>query len=152
MRLKSDLADAYYNLGIVLSKQRRLEEATAHFQQALHLKPDYVDGHVNLGNVYKDQGQLDEALIAYRTALGLNSAAAHVHSNLILALHYHPRYDAEALYEECRRWNQQHAEPLIKLIQPHGNLADPERRLRIGYVSPDFREHVDSFFTVPLLA
>jgi predicted O-linked N-acetylglucosamine transferase (SPINDLY family) len=146
------LADAYYNLAIVLSKQGRLEQAMAHNQQALRLKPDYADAHMNLGNVYKDQGRLDEALAAYRTALGLEPAAANIHSNLVVTLHYHPGYDAGAIFEECRRWNQQHAEPLKQLIQPHGNLPDPERRLRIGYVSPLFRDHASSFFTIPLLS
>ena len=122
-------------------------------QQALRLKPDYAEAHLNLGNVLKDQGRLDDAIAAYRTALQLKPDAAHIHSNLVLALHYHPDYDAGAILEECRRWNQQHAEPLKKFIQPHTNLPDPERRLRIGYVSPDFRDHVDSLlYLVPLLS
>ena len=73
----------------------------------------------------------------------LKPDSARIHSNLVLTLHYHPGYDAAAIHEECRRWNQQHAEPLRKFIQPHANRPDPERRLRIGYVSPDFRDHVD---------
>src|SRR5262249_23292009 len=60
--------------------------------------------------------------------------------------------DAPAISEECARFNQQHAEPLEKLIEPHDNSRDAGRRLRIGYISPDFREHVDSFFTIPLLS
>src|SRR5262249_25087179 len=63
----------------------------------------------------------------------------------------HPGYDGKAIREECERWNQQHAEPLRQLIRPHLNNPDQERRLRIGYVSPDFRQHVDSFFLMPLL-
>jgi predicted O-linked N-acetylglucosamine transferase (SPINDLY family) len=152
LRLKPDLANAYYNLGIVLAKQRRLEEATAHLQQALRIQPDHVDAHMCLGDVCKDQGRLDEALAAYRTALRLKPAAVNIHSNLILTLHYHPGYDARAIYEECRRWSQQHAEPLRKFVQPHGNRPDPERRLRIGYVSPHFCHHAITFATVPLLS
>jgi protein O-GlcNAc transferase len=74
------------------------------------------------------------------------------HDNLVFSLHYHPDYDSAALYQEARRWNDQHAEPLAKFRQPHANTADPERRLRIGYVSPDFRNHPVSHFLMPLLS
>jgi predicted O-linked N-acetylglucosamine transferase (SPINDLY family) len=149
---KPDHADALCNLGIVLWKQGNMDESVAQYQKALRLQPDHAEALVNLGNVYKDQARLDLALEAYRAALHIKPDAAEIHSNLLLALNYHPGYDAPAIAEECARWNRTHAEPLRKLIQPHGNRPDPERRLRIGYVSPDFREHVDSFFTIPLLS
>ena len=152
VRLEPVNAAASYNLGIVLWRQGRLEEAADCYLEALRLKPEYPEAHLNLGNVRKDQGRLDDAIDSYRAAVGQDPTAAHMHSNLILCLHYHPGYDAAAFYDESRRWNQRHAEPLKVLIRPHTNRPEPERRLRIGYVSPDFREHVDSFFTIPLLS
>jgi predicted O-linked N-acetylglucosamine transferase (SPINDLY family) len=149
--LQPDSAEAFFNLASVLSRQGRLEEAAANYEQALRLKPDYVKAYVNLANVYKEQAQLDLALRLYRTALEVKPEGNHIHSGLIVALLYHSASDARSFFEECRRWNQQHAGPLQKLIRPHDNLRDAEKRLRIGYVSPDFREHVDSLFTVPLL-
>jgi predicted O-linked N-acetylglucosamine transferase (SPINDLY family) len=150
LRLKPEYAEAYNNLGIVLEERGQLVEAEACYQQALRTKPDDPKTYQNLGNTRKGQGRLDDAIAAYRTALGLKPSAADTHSNLILTLNYHPRYDARAIHEECARWNQQHAEPLKEFIRPHTNRPDPDRRLRIGYVSPDLREHVSSFFTVPL--
>jgi protein O-GlcNAc transferase len=152
LRLQPDYTEAHYNLAIALRAQGKLDEALASSRQAIRCKPDYAEAHLNLGNILKDQGRLDEALAAYRTCLNIQPHAAHMHSNLVLTLHYHPGYDAAAIYEECRRWNQQHAEPLSKLIQPHTNQPNPERRLRIGYVSPVFRDHASSFFTIPLLS
>jgi predicted O-linked N-acetylglucosamine transferase (SPINDLY family) len=152
LRLKPDYAEAHYNLGIVLWRQRRLAEAVASYQEALRYKPDYAEAHLDLGNARKDQGRLDDAIAAFRTALRIKPEAAPIDSNLVLTLNYHPRYDARAIQEECARWNRQHAEPLHRFLRPHINRPGPERRLRIGYVSPDFREHVDSFFTIPLLS
>jgi predicted O-linked N-acetylglucosamine transferase (SPINDLY family) len=152
IRLKPDYAVAHYNLGFVLSRQQRLAEAVTHYQQAVRLKPDYIEAQVNLGNAYKDQGRLDLALAAYRTAMEVKPGAADIHDSFIVTLNYHPAYDARAIFQECRRWNQRHAEALKKLIQAHTNSRDLERRLRIGYVSPDFRDHVDSFFIIPLLS
>jgi protein O-GlcNAc transferase len=141
-----------YNLGIVCARQGNLDEAEDCYRVALRLKPDYAKVHLNLGAVLKDLGRLDEAIASVRTAIKLEPSSAFYHSNLIGILHYHPDYDAQMILEECRRWNQQHAQPLEKLILTHDNLPGPERRLRIGYVSPDFREHADSFFTIPLLS
>ena len=78
--------------------------------------------------------------------------AAHFHSNLILAMHYHPGYDQRAIREECRRWNDRHAEPLRPEHPATYQPPDPERRLRIGYVSPEFRDHVDGLLMAPLLS
>ena len=145
-------AHAHYNLGTVLWRQGRPDEAVVSFQLALREKPDYVDAHLDLGNVYKDQGRLDEAIAAYRSGLHHKPDAAYVHSNLVQTLLYHPAYDAEAILQESRRWNEQHAQPLVNLIRAHTNNTQEERRLRVGYVSSDFRDHVDSYFTVPLFS
>jgi predicted O-linked N-acetylglucosamine transferase (SPINDLY family) len=150
--LKPDYADALRNLGIALWKQGKMDEALAPYQEAIRLQPNYAEAYVGLGNVYKDQGRLDEALAAFRTALHIKPNAADIHSNLPVTLNYHPGCDARAVQEECARWNRTHADPLKKLIEPHTNRLEPERRLRIGYVSADFREHVDSFFLIPLLS
>jgi protein O-GlcNAc transferase len=156
VRLQPDYAEAHGNLGLVLAGLDRLAEAETELHQALHLghPSSYASAHLhsNLGKVLGDQGRLDEALAAYRAALQLRPDAARIHSNLIFAMHYHPGYDAAAVRDECRRWNQQHAEPLQKFILPHSNLPDPERRLRIGYVSPDFRWNATASFTIPLLS
>ena len=136
MYYKPDYADAHYNLGIVLWKQGRLDHALKSYQHALRHKPDHVDTHLNLGNVLKDQGRLDEAIAAYRAAFRLKPDAAHIHSNINFILHYHPGYDARAIREECRRWNDRHAQPLEKVIRPHTNLARSRsaiaRRLRLA--------------------
>jgi len=150
IRLKPDLAEAHYNAGIVLQRRERLDEAIAAYRQAIRLKPDLAEAHGNLGNALGAMGQLDEAVASYRQAICLSPDDAGLHSNLASTLHYHPGYDARMIHEEVRRWSQQHAEPLKKFIQPHTNNRDPERRLRIGYVSTDFFDHASAFFLLPL--
>src|SRR5262249_44839321 len=60
-------------------------------------------------------------------------------------------YDANAILTEHRRWNTQFAKPLGDALPPPDNERSPQRRLRVGYVSPDFRSHPIGRFLLPLL-
>jgi predicted O-linked N-acetylglucosamine transferase (SPINDLY family) len=151
VELKPDFAEAHNNLGVALGEQGKLDEAVACYRRALDLRPDYAEANNNLGNAWKDQGKLDEALACYRRALELKPDYAAAHSNLVYTQVFYPRCDAQTLDEELRRWNRQHAEPLGKLVQPHSNDPSLQRRLRIGYLSPDFRGHPVGRFLLPLL-
>jgi len=150
--LKPDYAEAHNNLGNALKDRGELDEAVACYHRALELKPDYVRARSNLGAALKDMGKLDEAAACCRRALELAPDFAEAHSNLLYTLIFRPGYDPQTLYEEHRRWNQQHALPLAGSIQPHRNDRSLHRRLRVGYVSPDFRNHCQAFFTVPLFS
>jgi predicted O-linked N-acetylglucosamine transferase (SPINDLY family) len=151
VELKPDFAQAHNNLGTLLKDQGKLDDAMACYRRALELRPDFAEAHSNLGNVLKDQGNLDGAIACYRRALELKPDYATAHSNLVYTQLFCPGYDARTLDEELGRWNRQHAEPLEKYIQPHSNNVDPHRRLRIGYLSPDFRSHPVGRFLLPLL-
>lgn len=150
IELRPDLAEAYNNLGIALREQGLLTEAIAAYRKALALKdrPDVLN---NLGNAHKDAGQLTEAIACLERSMSLAPTDAKVHSNLIYTMQYHPDCDAAALFNAQRGWNEKHARPLAQFILPHDNDPDPERRLRIGYVSPYFHFQAESFFVVPLL-
>jgi protein O-GlcNAc transferase len=150
--LKPNFAEAHYNLGIALRDSGQFDDAVAAYRQAINLRPGYADAHNNLGHALTGKGQLDDAIAAFRRAAALDPDKAFIDSNLICTLHFHPDYDAKAIAEENRRWDRQHAGPLRKYIQPHSNDRSPDRRLRIGYVGADFREHCQSLFTIPLLS
>jgi predicted O-linked N-acetylglucosamine transferase (SPINDLY family) len=152
LALKPDHAGAHNNLGAAFREQGKLDEALACYRRALELKPDYAKAHNNLGAAFKDQGKLEEAVACYRRALELEPDYAKAHSNLVYTRIFCPGYDARMLYEEHCRWNLHHAEPLAQFIQPHLNDPSPDRRLRVGYVSPDFRNHCQALFTVPLFS
>ncbi len=149
--LKPKLPEVHSDLGVALITKGQLDEAISAFRQAILLRPNFSEAYNNLGNALKDKGELDEAIAAFRQAILLRPNYAEAHSNLIYTLHYHPDVDAKSIAEEQRRWNHQHAEPLRKFIQPLTNNRDPHRRLRIGYVSSDFRSHASAYFLSPLL-
>ena len=150
VQLKPDWANAHYDLGITLHRNNQPIEAIAAARQAIRLKPDFAEAYSVLGAALLRIGQLDEAVACYRRAIELRPDFVVAHSGLIYALHFHPDFDAEKISLELRRWNQAHAEPLKKQIQPCGNTREPDRRLRIGYVPPHFSGHVVGRCLLPL--
>ena len=151
IQLNPQLAEPYNNLGLALKDIGQLEEAAVASRRAIQLNPDMAEAHNNLGNILKDQGLLEEALVAYDRATTLNPSNSVFASNRVYLLHFHPRYSAQAIYEAHRQWNRQYAAPLQSTLRPHANDCSPERRLKIGYVSPDLREHPVGRFLLPLL-
>lgn len=149
--LQPNMAGTHYNLGNALYDKGRLDDAIVAYRQALALNPGSAEAHCNLGNALKDKGLLNDAIAAYRKAITLKPDYNHAHSNLLLSLHYQSGWDGETSMAEHRLWDRKHAEPLRQSIQPHANNREPERRLRIGYVSPDFRSHPVAFFFEGLL-
>jgi len=153
VRLRPDFAEAHKHLGDALRGRRgtAVDEPVASYRAAIRLKPDDAVTQHMLGRTLKDMGLLDEAIVALRRACQLAPDSAEFHSSLLYCLHYHPDSDPGALAQEHDRWNQRHAGPLASLIQPHANDPDPNRRLRIGYVSPYFRNHPVGRFLLPLV-
>jgi protein O-GlcNAc transferase len=149
--LSPNLAEAHSNLGTVFREQGRPDDAVAAHQRAIELRPDYAEAWNHLGTALKDKGDLDGAVECYRRAMALRPDFLSVHSNLLFAMQFSERFDAAAICEEHRRFDELHAKPLAKLIQPHANDRSSDRRLRVGYVSPDFCDHCQAFFTMPLL-
>jgi predicted O-linked N-acetylglucosamine transferase (SPINDLY family) len=151
LQLRPNYAEAHCQMGVSYFDRMLLDEAIAANRRAIALNPGYAPAHNNLGNGLKDIGHLEEALAAYRESLALEPKATFAHSNYLLALHYAPGVDPMAIADEHRRWNQQHAAQFTTTFT-HTNERDPDRRLRVGYVSPDLRGHAVTRFLLPILA
>jgi protein O-GlcNAc transferase len=152
LALKPDLPESHNNLGNALKDLGRLGDAVAHYERAVALKPDYARAHNNLGNALKDRGQPELAVAEFERALSIAPDLVEAHSNLLLCLNYLADLPDDRIYAESRRWWDRHGAPHLTAQRRYDNERDPERRLRIGYVSPDFRRHSVSHFLEPLLA
>jgi predicted O-linked N-acetylglucosamine transferase (SPINDLY family) len=144
--------EAHINLADALEQAGRLEEAAKIYQGVLNFQPDSPMAFSGAAGVLQDQGRPERATAAYRQACALAPANPSLHSNLLLHLHYDPVPAPADLLAAHREWGERHAAGLAAAARPHANIPNPQRRLRIGLVSPDFRMHPVGFFVAPLLA
>jgi protein O-GlcNAc transferase len=152
LAINPQLARAHQNLALALKELGQLDEAILGSQRAIELDSAAADFHANLGHALLLRGQPEAAIEAYRRAMALEPDNADWHSNYLFSLNYYPPGDAGALRTELQAWSRWHAEPLAAQRFAHVRAADPERRLRIGYVSADFRQHAVARFLEPLLS
>jgi predicted O-linked N-acetylglucosamine transferase (SPINDLY family) len=149
--LEPDYAQAHYNLGVLLYDQGFLTEAEASYARALAIKPDYAEAESNLGSVFLNQNRLLDAESCFRRALALKPDLEDAFSNLLFLLNYDPDRSGEQIFAVYREYDQRFSQPLRSTWQAHDNSRVTTRRLKIGYVSPDFCSHPVRYFLEPLL-
>lgn len=137
-------------LGEAYAELQRLDEAVVLHEKAVSLAPESADAHASLASALANRAELDRSLAHYRQALVLDPKHVAAHSSLVFTLPYHPDSDAEAIRAEAERFQRAQVAD-VKPFVGHTNDRTPDRRLRVGYVSGDFRLHAAAMFLVPLL-
>jgi len=148
--LRPDYAEAHFNLGGALRKAGRPGDALAAYERAVALWPRFAAAHAAMADAYGDQARQDEAIACQRRALELRPDNAAANGDLLFTLHYSPKFSPARLLEEAKRWGRRNG-GAVSILTPPDNDRTPDRRLRIGYLSPDFRAHTLAHFFEPLL-
>jgi protein O-GlcNAc transferase len=151
LALKPDYLKAMNNLGLVLMDTGKLDEAVEVLNRALAIEPNRTDVQSNLAVVLKNMGRVVQNLNLRRRLAEAQPDDPAARSSMIFAMNWDPDYDPLAILLESRQWDERFARPLRQGRQPLTSDRDPDRRLRIGYVSADFWTHSVSFFFLPLL-
>jgi protein O-GlcNAc transferase len=173
VELDPNMPTTYNNLGIVYSRLGRVEDAINSWKKAIELaarplgasrvlighgggaktaaeeaKSLAAASYNNLGNAYLQMIELDKALECHTTAVEMSPEYANARSNKLRDYTHLPNVPWELLLREHRQWWEIHTSQTKPLT--HNNVRDPERKLRIGWVSADFREHSVTHFLLPL--
>jgi protein O-GlcNAc transferase len=151
MLARPEYVAAINNAGCLFRTLGRSDEAEDMLRRGLEIDPEHASLYDNLGNVLKDAGALDEAIVCYRRSLEIDPNNPATHGNLAYSLSF-ASTEARPILEECTRWNARFAAPLVRCEADRARDLSPERKLKVGYISPDFRTHCQALFTVPLLS
>ncbi len=171
--LKPDFLEALYNRGRVLQALDRFEEAEGDYRKVLQQMPEAADAHNNLGLVYQQLGNPERALACFQAAMDCSAKEAgqrrgatfslkgskpqdgtrpdpRFHSNFLMALNYVDKLSPEEIKQSHLDWGRTHGAALAPGGDPFPEHPGRER-LRIGYVSADFRKHSVAFFVEGVL-
>jgi protein O-GlcNAc transferase len=148
---RPDWADALHNYGCVLRRQLRLAEAESAFRRAVAAQPGHASAWRMLGEVLLAQCRTDEAFEHYRLARGNCPQDFGLESAELFALCGSERISDADLFARHAAFGKRLEAAYVPRKGPLRNPRDPQRRLRIGYLSGDFRYHVVTLFMLPVL-
>lgn len=152
LSINPDNFDALSNYGVLLVQMNQADRARKLLEHCYAVAPHFAAGINNLGHVLKEQGKIKEAITFFRKAIETDPNYAAAQSNLLFCIQFDPDISMAEIKAEHEKFGQLHGTPLMPYWPKHKNMPNINRRLRIGYVSPDFRGHVVSYFIEPILA
>lgn len=155
LEIKPDYAVAHNNLSYLLSELRQYDDAVAGFHQALELEPNLVEAHYNLGVALGGQGHLDAEVESYKKALALRPDYAEAYTNLLFIQGYRGAISTTEYLALARGFETACVPPQHRQAargRTFTRLPGSAKRLRIAYVSGDYRQHPVSYFIEQLFA
>jgi predicted O-linked N-acetylglucosamine transferase (SPINDLY family) len=151
LQSQPDDGAALVMLGDAHRFSNELDEARGCFEQTLKQNPAAPGAHNGLANILRNQGRHDDALRHYRLAIQYDAKPMIAFQNLLFCMMCVSGFSARQIYEKHREFAERFEKPLLPLHRPHANDPDPDRRLRLGYMSPDLRTNIVGDFVEPIL-
>jgi protein O-GlcNAc transferase len=142
-------SSAYLLLANACGGRENLDGAIESARQAVRLAPDSADAHEALATELQYTGDLEPALMGFRRALELNPQQHSAHSKLVYALLTSDHNSPGQILAEHVQWAAQQTGSIVPIRRPR-NQRSPDRRLRVGYISPNFRNQAVAAFVLPI--
>ena len=150
IQLKPNFVMAYYNLANLQKILNKFDDAITNYFKAIKINPNLADIHYNLANTLAIIGNLNKANLSYEKAIEINPNNSRFQSNKLLNLNYNPDFEQKYIYEQHLLFDKQFCKNEtsndLKINNKNSN-----KKLKIGYVSPDFRRHSVAFFFESLI-
>ncbi len=146
---QSDNPRALHGMGVVCHWLADSESAIRYISRAIELTTNYPVALTNLGGVYKETGRVREAIDCFRKALASDPCFSEIHSNILMNMQYLPEYNHDDVLKESQRWSDLHARRQFQPLYSKATNFKDTGKVRIGFVSADFRKHPVGFFCIP---
>jgi predicted O-linked N-acetylglucosamine transferase (SPINDLY family) len=149
LAIRPDYVNAHMNLAGAFKLSFRCIGALTHYLRALEIAPQDASAHQGVASMLSALSDYGDVLRYSDAALNLKPDDADIWENRLYILSYHPDLSAGEIYREFERWGGRYAEPEVDYSRHDRTVG---KRLRVGYVSPDFRKHTSRFYFEPLFA
>lgn len=148
--LQPDDAHAHNHMALVLLEAGRLADALASASRAVALDPAHPKAGNTLAIALQQLNRPLEAIAAFERYLARDPNQTDAHSNMLFCMSQMSTVSAAALFAEHVRFGEQVASRVGSPRADWTNTPDPQRQLRIGFVSGDLRNHAVARFVEPL--
>jgi predicted O-linked N-acetylglucosamine transferase (SPINDLY family) len=148
LRISPEYGKTHLYLGNLFARYWRLGEAREQFQHVLELHGDNVGAYSNLSGIAVLEGNIAEAVALLHSALRLKPNYCIAADNLLLNMNYSDQYSPEQIRDEHFRLADIYRAVAQKNAFHHQQYG---KKIRVGYVSGDFRSHSVAFFLEPVL-
>ena len=148
--IQPNYADAHYNLGNVLDKLNKHQEAIICYEKVIQINPNYADAHYNQGNALRELGEFKKAISCYQKAINSKHNYALAYNNMLFTLLYMEKTDSKYYLSKTREFRSS-LKPINDDLLLKYQFNIKPKKLRIGFVSGDFREHPVGFFLLDTL-
>lgn len=143
------------NLAVAYGKEYRHDESLFYYNRLLEIihPEDHTEIMGRIANILLAAWRVDESITQFEKAVSASTDPFQkraLASTRLFVLHYSPSWPAAAIATEHRAWGSTYFKKVES--KQFSNNQDPERRLRIAYISPDLRIHAVIFFLQPVLA
>ncbi len=142
-------AKAHHYMAHTYFDEGDMERAHFYIKRAMELEPTDPYALSSAGKIVLEMGDVETAEQYFRRAIEIDPLMSECHSFLLFILSGKADFPQDALYAEHLKWGQIHGS--VSRTTKHMNVADENKRLRVGYVSPDFRKHAVTMFLLPVL-
>ena len=152
IKINPKYVSPYSNLSFLYTDLKNYQSAIEYAKTAVKIQPNFADAWNNMGNALQRIGEMEDAIDCFEKVLSINPNHLKAFNNYLLSIQYASNKTADEIAEAHRVFGEKFCKIFGERNKTWPNIIDQNRKLRVGYISPDLRDHSVSYFFEPLLA